>query len=116
MGRSQIPREVRRLAERLQKCSGDATNAKSVVMDQITSDRLGKEQTTPCSSEYRLEIALEDVGLEFCQRWASENLFSPANTVHVPFAAARIAGAGTIWKEEGRGFAQDAGLATASHW
>ena len=55
MGRSQIPREVRRLAERLQRCSGDATNAESVVMDQIPSDRMGKEQATSCSTTLPLK-------------------------------------------------------------
>jgi hypothetical protein len=85
-------------------------------MDQIPSDRMGKEQASSCSTEYRLEIALEGVGREFCQRWASENLSSPANTVHVPFVAARTAGVGTILKDEGLGSAQNAELATALPW
>jgi hypothetical protein len=77
---------------------------------------MGKEQVTSCSSEYRLGIALEGVGREFCQPWASENLSSPANTVHVPFVAARIAGAGIILKDEGLGSAHNAELATALPW
>src|ERR1700730_10569128 len=116
MGGAQIPREVRCLAKRLQKCTGDATNAGGVVVDQIPSDRMGKEQATSCSTGYRLKIALKGAGREFCRRWASENHSSPASMVHALCAAERIAGAGIIGKDGGRGFVPNAVLAMALHW
>src|SRR3984893_6763268 len=116
MGGAQIPREVRCLAKRLQKCTGDAANAEGVVMDQIPSDRMGKEQAASCSTGYRLKIALRGAGLEFCRRWASENHSSTASTVHVRCAAERIAGAGIIGNHGGHGFVPDAVLAMALHW
>jgi hypothetical protein len=115
MGRAQISREVPRWTERLRKCSGDGADAEGVVMDQIPPDRMGKEQPTSCSTGYRLKTALKGAGREFCQRWVSDTHSSPASTVHVPCAAARTAGAGIIGKDAGRGFVQNAELATALH-
>ena len=116
MGRSQIPREIRRLAERLQASSGNRADAEGVVVDQITSDRLGKEQATSCSTGYRLKIALKGVGPESCRRWALESPSLPAGTVPALCVAVRTDGAGIIWKEGARGSVPNAGPATALHW
>src|SRR3954464_11082744 len=116
MGRSQIPREVWCLAKWPQRRSADGANTKSIIVDQISSNRMGQEQAKSCWTTYRLEIAPEGAGWEFCRRWVSANHSSPASTVRAPCAAARIAGDGITGKAGARGFVHDVERGMAFLW